>query len=128
MILLVTGDRNWLDEKFVVDVISKIHQTNPIQLLVNGACRGADECSSFTSRKLHIPYKELPADWKQYAKSAGPIRNHEMLDTFHPTDVAAFHDNIKSSAGTRHMCAIAKRQGLRVVVYSHQHPEGVEFE
>lgn len=38
MILLVTGDRNWVDEIFIVNVIKRIHEQKVITLLVNGKC------------------------------------------------------------------------------------------
>ena len=41
-----------------------------------------------------------PADWKKYGKSAGPIRNREMLK-MDPDIVLIFHDDPKNSKGTK---------------------------
>jgi len=56
----------------------------------------------------------FPADWHQYGRSAGPIRNYKMLKEGQPDCVIAFlHEN---SRGTRHMIEIARKADIEVKV------------
>lgn len=119
--VLITGDRNWKDSRFILDVLRK----RPITKVINGACRGADNDSSWACRQLSIPYEEVPADWKTYGKAAGPIRNREMLKR-KPDEVLAFHDDFENSKGTKDMCQAAKQVGIPVTLFSHHtNPEGI---
>lgn len=47
---------------------------------VSGGARGVDaSCKKFTEW-YKFKYKEFPADWDKYGKSAGHIRNKQMAD------------------------------------------------
>ncbi len=49
--------------------------------VVTGKARGADTLGEKWARCVaDLPVKEFPADWNQYGKRAGPIRNGEMAD------------------------------------------------
>ena len=52
-----------------------------------------------------------PADWKQYGRGAGPIRNREMLQYSEPDIVVAF----PGGAGTADMIRAARTAGYPVV-------------
>src|SRR5690606_3743671 len=77
-------------------------------VFITGMARGAD----------HIPFHlgdldewggvlEFPADWDTYGKSAGHIRNQQMLDEGKPDLVIAFPTN--KSRGTYDMINRAKK-------------------
>ena len=57
----------------------------------------------------------FPAQWDKYGKSAGVIRNQQMLDEGKPDTVVYFHDNIERSKGTKDMVSRAKKAGLPVL-------------
>lgn len=61
-----------------------------------------------------IPF---PAEWEKYGKSAGPIRNRQMLDE-NPDLVIAFHDDIESSKGTKDCIKEAEKRGIEVQLIS----------
>lgn len=60
---------------------------------------------------------EAYADWDQFGKSAGPIRNIAMATQYGATDLLAILDTSVDSKGTKHMIEVAKKNGLNVMVY-----------
>jgi hypothetical protein len=65
------------------------------------------------AKNAGIPVKRFPADWHKYKRAAGFVRNVEMSK--HADALLAIWDG--KSAGTSMMIDIARRRGLRVVVY-----------
>jgi len=64
------------------------------------------------------PFEHLhfPADWGQYGKAAGVIRNIDMLKYGEPDLVLAFHHNIYESKGTKDMVTRAREADVPVYV------------
>lgn len=58
-----------------------------------------------------VQFKEFKADWNKYGKSAGPMRNIQMLKEGKPDVVVAF----QGGKGTAHMVKIAKEAGVKVI-------------
>jgi hypothetical protein len=118
--LLITGDRYWSDYPFILQSLTAWHERVGINMLVHGACRGADLLGAKAADRLGIPSSSHPADWDKHGRAAGPIRNRQMLID-HPEIelVLGFHDNIGSSRGTRDMMTVAANRGLLVCLESH---------
>jgi hypothetical protein len=64
----------------------------------------------------HAWVYSFPADWETYGKAAGPIRNTQMLTEGNPDMVAAFHNDISKSKGTKNMIVQAKKAGIKVIL------------
>jgi ABC-type Fe3+-hydroxamate transport system substrate-binding protein len=79
--------------------------------IISGAARGADRIAADYAVVNWTGLKEFPADWKRYGKSAGPIRNKQMLDEGKPDLVIAF----PGGRGTANMVAQARRAGIPVI-------------
>lgn len=84
-------------------------------VIVSGTARGADRLGEEYAKSRSYLVERYPADWDQYGKRAGYIRNSEMA-----TDadaLVALWDG--ESRGTKHMIAIAKQLGLptRVITF-----------
>jgi len=77
--LLVTGSRDWNDEKRIEDILrSAPHDA----VLVHGACpTGADAIADRIWSEWGRQVERHPADWKQYGKRAGFVRNAEMAES-----------------------------------------------
>lgn len=119
MRVLVTGDRNWDDQAHdnlissLLDGLYTEHEvgylTTHVQpfTVIEGKCPygGADAVAEWWA--LHSPlhaypgdednycavhHEPYPADWDQFGKAAGAIRNQRMLDEGKPTIVLAFKD------------------------------------
>jgi hypothetical protein len=113
--VLVCGDRNWTNADLIRTELQKI---DDIELVIHGACKGADRIAGIVAKGLGIPVQEFPAQWKVYGKGAGPVRNHEMLDEGHPDRVLAFHNDISKSKGTAHMVSISTKAEVPTKVIS----------
>lgn len=96
---LVFGGRGFFNKDFLFKELYDIHQVFCINLIINGGATGADELSSYWAIKNNVEYVECHADWNKYGRSAGPIRNQEMLDNYKPNIVVGFHGGV----GTRDM-------------------------
>ena len=114
MKLLITGTRNgctiledWLDY-FV-----RTHgQPNP---LIAGGARGVDTQAILWALSRKIPHIIVHADWEQYGKKAGPIRNQQMIDMINAADwCIAFLT--KNSIGTRDCLNRAIKKKVNVLI------------
>ena len=119
MRLLVTGDRNWHDYKLIKDALA-----GKEECVCHGGASGADALAGEACRERGYKPTVFYAQWRRYGRSAGPIRNREMLLEFKPTMVYAFHDDLENSKGTKDMVRIALKANVRVIHFSHRHPEG----
>ena len=68
------------------------------------------------ARAYGVRLHHYPADWNQYGRAAGPIRNSLMAD-MGPDIVLAFHRNILASSGTRDMIGIARGRDIPVRLF-----------
>jgi len=88
-----------------------------IDLLISGACRGADTLAVRAARQCGIRYIEYHADWQRFGKSAGPIRNQQMLDLEKPDLLLVFHEDFTKSKGSRDMLLRAVKVGIPYRIY-----------
>lgn len=75
---------------------------------------GADWLGYIYAQEHHIPVLKFPANWALYGKSAGFIRNIQMLDEAKPELVVAF----PGGAGTAHTVREAKLRKIPVMEVS----------
>jgi hypothetical protein len=104
MRVLVCGGRNYGDYVFLSSILTNIHDTTPITLIIHGAANGADSLADRWAATHHVPVRAFPADWVRHGRAAGPLRNKKMLDEGKPDVVVAFPGN----KGTRNMVAQAQ--------------------
>lgn len=79
--------------------------------LAVGDATGADALAAAYAERRGIPFRVFVADWAAHGNNAGPLRNRRMLEESLPSAVIAF----PGSKGTRSMCDIAERAGVRVI-------------
>jgi hypothetical protein len=70
------------------------------------------------AKELGLEVREFPAKWGQYGRSAGPIRNREMLHSGGVDLVLAFHKDFEHSRGTRDMVEAARKENVATYIYS----------
>lgn len=116
MRVLVCGAREWEDSEFIYNYLYDLWRKHPDMEIVSGMCRGADSIAASFACDWGIRLFAFPADWKKYGKSAGAIRNRQMLREGNPTLVVAFHEDIDNSKGTKDMVELAYKEGLHVFV------------
>lgn len=112
MRVLICGDRNWKDRDAIFACVSALPESVPI---IEGKARGADRIAGEAARFYGHTVFEFPADWNQYGKSAGFIRNRQMMKEGKPALVVFFHNNLKASKGTRDMVEIATKAGIPII-------------
>ena len=83
-----------------------------IEHVISGHASGADQMAEMWADENRIPLSIDPADWSRHGKSAGPIRNQQMLDEGKPDLVVAF----PGGAGTADMVRRAERASIAVYV------------
>lgn len=125
--ILVTGSRIWRDRDTIRSALTNAlgtYATIGRPVLVHGGCAGADVMAhtewmrllADRSGALAEPEVHL-ADWDRHGRSAGPIRNQEMVDAG-ATVCLAFP--LGKSIGTRGCMRMAEKAGITVINYGDQ--------
>lgn len=80
--------------------------------VLSGAARGVDSVAIDWAKVNMVECLQFPADWESHGKSAGPIRNKQMLDEGKPDLVVAF-------PGGRGTANMAKQARMRKIDMLH---------
>lgn len=123
--VLICGDRNWTDGQAVLKALSEVQQAEGVEVVIEGEASGADVAGYRAAIMLGIPVQAYPANWRVHGRSAGPIRNAQMLKEGKPTLVLAFHPYIENSKGTKHLVEIAMKAGVPVKIITGRENEKV---
>ena len=113
--IVICGSRHFTNYSVLssaLDDFLSIFQKEEI-CIVSGGCRGADSLALQYAQDRSISYLKYPADWKRFGKSAGIIRNFQMLEI--ANICFGFHDGV--SRGTAHMLRISRKKNIRTEVY-----------
>ena len=116
MKLLVTGSRKWRNVDLLNEVLDELNAAQHIELLIEGEAPGADQMARAWAERHHIRVKAYPADWQRHGRSAGVLRNQQMLVDGRPDYVVAFP--LRDSRGTWDMVNQAMAAGVQVEVIS----------
>jgi hypothetical protein len=91
-------------------------------VVVSGAAPGVDSWGLHVADALGMGWTAIPAEWERYGRSAGPIRNSQLVlhmkawrAAGHEVRVVAFWDG--ASTGTADVIAKAKRAGIPCEVH-----------
>lgn len=111
MKIIIAGGRDITD---VNELEQAIRESGfGISEVVSGSVRGADALGQDWAETNGIPVTLFPADWAQYGRGAGPIRNRQMGD--YAEALIALWDG--RSRGTESMIEYARSKGLKVYVH-----------
>jgi hypothetical protein len=118
--LLICGGRNqdeeevanWL-EKYALSIIKHKLNSSKIKIscIIHGDAKGADRGGKLWAKRNKFVIREFPANWDQYGKAAGLIRNTQMLQEGKPNLIMAF----SGGRGTANMIRQAKNANLPVI-------------
>lgn len=101
----VAGTRNYVNEtEFRIELDKQLKDMENIGIMSGGA-KGTDEMAKRYAKNKNLPYMELPANWEQHGRAAGPIRNEAMARL--ATAVICFWDG--ESRGTLDMLTKARK-------------------
>lgn len=111
MRVLVCGSRTWDDAVEIAEALKHLPRGSTV---IHGGARGADQLAGTVAAKLGFTVETYPADWDLHGRSAGAIRNIEMIET-RPDKVVAFWDG--RSIGTKHTLDLARKAEIPVEVH-----------
>lgn len=132
MRVLVTGSRKWTDRDAVYRALDGQLEIACAEIglpgltVVHGDCAiGADRLADEWVKDRRKSFWQVflflaephPADWERHGKSAGPIRNQQMVDL--GADVCLAFP-LGRSPGTRHCMKAAERAGIPVINYAER--------
>lgn len=115
MRVLVTGGRDFTDKTLLFETLDRLHAVHSFSLLIHGDASGADRLGGEWAIERGLAVQAHPADWKKLGRSAGPIRNREMLKE-NPQLVVAF----PGGKGTADMVKVARKAGIEVILVEGQ--------
>jgi hypothetical protein len=123
MKILVCGGRSYKDKQKVFKVLdelciknSKYYTPNENWLpsditIITGGASGADDLAASFAMVNWTVYKEYKANWVKHGRSAGVIRNQQMIIEGKPDLVVAF----PGGKGTADMIRRAEKYGIKVM-------------
>ncbi len=114
LIVCITGER--YTKKFEAAIRRELEELKPVLVLV-GDCSGVDTSAQKVCKELGIDCEVFKADWNQFGKRAGYLRNKTMIDR-QPGIVLAFHSNIGVSLGTSMTLKLAESSKLKTKLIS----------
>lgn len=106
----VCGGRDYMDRDFANHLLDEINNELGITLLMHGAATGADSLADDWAFNNEIPVLLFRPMWAKYGKSAGPIRNGQMIEIGKPDLVIAF----PGGRGTEQMIKTAEQYCIPV--------------
>jgi len=120
--ILVTGSRSWGDAPSIysrLDQAFKVLGGDAPVTLVHGACmQGADKLADDWAKQRArdgwaITVERHPAEWGKYGRSAGPMRNQEMVNLGASVCLAFIRD---ASRGATGCASMASRAGIMTII------------
>ena len=116
MRVLICGGRDYTKIKPAFKFIESFHcfsidtGKGAITTVISGGAFGADRLGELWAELSGVEIDRYPADWDKYGKSAGFVRNSQMLKEGKPDMILA----LPGGKGTDMMCKIASKAGVPV--------------
>lgn len=105
MKLAIVGSRSFTDyEKFKFH-ITMLFNIQSIKLIITGGAIGADSLAERFAKENDIPINIIKPDWDKYGKSAGMLRNIDIISS--ADEALIFWDGI--SKGTKNDIELAEK-------------------
>lgn len=112
MRIIIAGSRTVTEDQ-VRDAIEYCSWIGFVSCIVSGGAKGADQAGEKWAKEKGLDIKLFPADWEQFGKRAGPMRNKQMAEN--AEGLIAVWDG--KSRGTASMIELARGAGLRIFIY-----------
>ena len=123
--MLVCGGRDYDNREELYAVLDWIDCSwegpgtfGPITVIISGHARGADSLAEQWAKDREVSLDIYPAEWDVYGKSAGFMRNQQMIDEGLPDLVVAF----SGGKGTINMIKLSNQ--ANIPLYNVRDPMG----
>jgi predicted Rossmann fold nucleotide-binding protein DprA/Smf involved in DNA uptake len=110
--VIIAGSRTFRNHRIVRQYCDKYLQNKTDIEIVSGGADGVDKLGERYAKEHSHKLTIMNAAWKQYGKSAGPIRNRQMAE--YADAAIVFWD--QASKGSKNMIDTAREKGLLVRV------------
>lgn len=118
MRVLVCGGRDFVDRKFLEEVLDDLNtRRGPFEVVIHGGARGADTLAGLWAKRRGVPIELYPADWGRHGRSAGPVRNAEMLTRGRPDLIIAFPGGAGTADMVRQGYAAAREANIEIIIH-----------
>jgi len=115
MKVAIVGSRDYLNVDAIKDFVDSLDLDS---VIISGGARGVDAIAEAAARKRGMTVTVFLADWNQYGKAAGHIRNQRIVDE---CDIlVAFWDG--NSPGTKDSISKASKAGKLSKVFRDTNP------
>jgi predicted Rossmann-fold nucleotide-binding protein len=104
--VLVCGGRDYDNRRRVESVLEALRTAYPELIVIEGGATGADAHARRWAIEKGIWHETYPANWQRFGRSAGTLRNAQMLREGRPDIVIVF----PGGAGTLDMLNQATRE------------------
>lgn len=114
--VIVAGGRDFTNYKFVQDKLDALFRNRKDDsniTILSGTASGTDKLGERYAKNRKYSLKTFPANWKDFGRAAGPIRNTEMVKE--GTHLVAFWDG--KSKGTADIISKAIKKGIPIRIY-----------
>lgn len=115
--VIIAGGRDFNDYPLLAKTMDELLVNIRDEIIIiSGTAKGADTLGERYAAERGYSVRFFPADWKNYGKKAGFLRNEEMAKN--ADALVAFWDG--ESRGTKHMIDLALRYQLKVRVKKYR--------
>jgi len=115
--VLITGSREWNNISLIKSELNKLFDNWGTEvILISGHCpKGADAICENIGKELGWTLEIHPADWAQYGKPAGFIRNKNMVDLGADICLAFIRNGSRGASSTAKLAEEANIKTLRFI-------------
>ena len=118
--VIIAGGRDFNDYEYMSTKLNELFKdqnvfNNKAIKVISGMAKGTDTLAIRYADEHKLTKILFPANWKEYPRIAGFLRNNDMLSI--ATHLIAFWNG--ESSGTKHMIEIAQMKGIPVWVFEY---------
>ena len=112
MKIIIAGGRDINDYEIVKTTIEDSPFNKQITEVISGGCRGIDMLGQKWAEDNNIPFRIFFPDWDIHGKSAGPIRNENMIKKGNADGLIIIWDG--KSIGSKNMKKLAQKYNIKI--------------
>lgn len=120
--IMIVGTRTYEDYKAFKSKVDEwlnynVNLNEDIIEIVSGGARGVDSLAERLANEETFLKKIFPADWNKYGKSAGPIRNRQMVEYIKEKDGVCLIFWDGQSRGTKNDIDLCNEYNVKYKVF-----------